>query len=321
MIANDEQLAVVRQQAARLEAALQSLAHQVRPRNEAQFRVLAEGYVDQLDVLRRDIDVYLGVAAFKQPEPEVEVSVDDADAALGETRLSAVTKLADHFRRALRTTVEAVRDTLTLSDRENITNDFVDRLCDPPLQAVVAGSVRVQLGHPDVEIGKELYSKGLKLLSLAIRAAASDVKASAELQTLPIDQQKAAWNAVKVLAPKDGDLVGRIGFGGSFVESQQRVQFGSGTRKRALRRLREIGSTTVRRTVNGIIDEIDYGHRMFTLREPDTGTTVERCKYAKALDGEVDRLRRHKVEVIGTRRSNALRTTPLLVKTIRGLDE
>lgn len=316
MIKNDEQLAIVRQQAMRLESALESLAHTVRPKSESQFRVLAEGHVDQLEVLRREIDVYLGVAAVKQPTPEVEVSVEDEDAALGETRLSAVTKLADHFRRALRTTVEAVRDTLTISDRENITNDFLNRLCDPPLQAVLPGSVRVQLGSPHVEVGHELYSDGLKLLALAIRAASNDVGASAELQQLPVEQQKAAWNAVKMLAPKEGDLVGKVGFGGSFVGTQQKLHFNSHTRKRVLRRLREIGSSTVTLTANGILDEIDYGHRMFTLREADTGMTVERCKYSKSLDDDVDRLRRSSVEVVGTRRSNALRTTPLQVKSI-----
>jgi hypothetical protein len=59
MIANDEQLKIVREQVKRLETALESLAQTVRPKGESQYRVLAEGYVDQLEVLRADIDDYL----------------------------------------------------------------------------------------------------------------------------------------------------------------------------------------------------------------------------------------------------------------------
>jgi hypothetical protein len=320
MIKDDDQLFVVREQASRLETALQSLAQSVRPKSETQFRVLAEGYVDQLDLLRREIDLYLGIAAVRQPEPEVEVSVDDENAGLGETRLSAVTKLADHFRRALRTTVEVLRDQLSASDRENVTDDFVNRLCDPPLQAVLPGSVRVQLSAPHVEVGHELYAQGLKLLSLAIRAASNDVGASAELEALPPDQQRAAWNAVKLLAPEDGDLVEKIGFGGRFVGKEHHVQFNSQTRFRIRKRLREIRSQSSTLTERGVIDEIDFGRRLFTLRDPDTGATIARCKYIQSQDEQVDHLRRSNVEVVGSRRSNALRTTPLQVNTIRGLE-
>lgn len=321
MIANEEQFAVVKEQAARLERALESLARDVRPKSEKQFRVFAEGYVDELASLRLDMDEYLGLSSVRTPVPEVEVSVDDEKAGLGETRLSAVTKLADHFRKALRTTVEAVRDQLSTPDRENVTADFVNRLCDPPLQAVLPGSVRIQLSSPHVEVGHELYSKGLELLSLAIRAASNDVRASAELQALPSDQQRAAWNAVKLLAPEEGDLVERVGFGGRFVGQPQRIQFDFKTRLRVLKRLREIGSQLLTLTECGVIDEIDFGRRLFTLREPDTHATIVRCKYVKAQDAEVDRLRRSNVEVVGTRRSNALRTTPLQVKSIRGIEQ
>jgi hypothetical protein len=61
MIANDEQLGIVQAQVTRLETAVRSLAVTVRPQSEQQFQLLAEGYVDQLRQLRRDIDAYLGI--------------------------------------------------------------------------------------------------------------------------------------------------------------------------------------------------------------------------------------------------------------------
>jgi len=62
MIDNDEQLGLVREQVARLEGAIHSLSKTVRPLNERQFQVLAEGYIDQLRAMRREIDAYLGIA-------------------------------------------------------------------------------------------------------------------------------------------------------------------------------------------------------------------------------------------------------------------
>ena len=65
MIANDEQFDIVREQIARLERALQSLAREVRPKNPRQFEIFAQGYVDQLATLRAQVDEYLGIAAVK----------------------------------------------------------------------------------------------------------------------------------------------------------------------------------------------------------------------------------------------------------------
>jgi hypothetical protein len=76
MIANDEQLQLVNEQVATLESALESLAKTVRPRSEMQYRVFAEGYVDQLAILRADIDAYFGTASARNSEPEIEVSVE-----------------------------------------------------------------------------------------------------------------------------------------------------------------------------------------------------------------------------------------------------
>ena len=80
MIANDEQLQLVKEQVATLESALESLEKRVRPQSEMQYRVFAEGYVDQIAILRADIDGYLGIASARNSEPEIEVSVEGPNA-------------------------------------------------------------------------------------------------------------------------------------------------------------------------------------------------------------------------------------------------
>jgi hypothetical protein len=319
MISNDRELDIVRQQIGRLENALQSLSKTVRPQSERQFRLMAEGYVDQLEVLRQEVEAYLGISAIKSPEPDVEVSIDDPEAALGDTRVSAVTKLADRFRRALRTTVEAVRDAMSPVDRQNLSDDFLDRLCDPPLQAVAPGSVKVQLASPQIAVGSELYKQGLDLLALAARSASGDVQATAQFQALPLTHQKAALSAAKILAPDRGDLVGRVGLGGHFIGPEHHIQFDFKTRKRIIKRLSRIARESSTRKVEGVIREVDLDRRLFSLRETDTGLTVERCKYGKNFDSQIAGLIDKRVEVIGTRRSNALRATRLRVREIREL--
>lgn len=63
MIAPDPKLEALREQLTRLEHALESLSRDIRPTNEQLFRVMAEGYVDQIAQLRLEIDRYLGVAS------------------------------------------------------------------------------------------------------------------------------------------------------------------------------------------------------------------------------------------------------------------
>ncbi len=66
MITNDAELSVVRQQLGRVEAALDSLRRDVKPKNESMYELLAESYIDMLQSLRADIDAYLGIATLPE---------------------------------------------------------------------------------------------------------------------------------------------------------------------------------------------------------------------------------------------------------------
>jgi hypothetical protein len=68
MIQNDEQLVTVKQQLERVESALHSLKQRLLPQSEASFRLMSEGYVDQIAALRHEIDQYLGISV-RLPQP------------------------------------------------------------------------------------------------------------------------------------------------------------------------------------------------------------------------------------------------------------
>jgi hypothetical protein len=69
MIKTQEQLAVVKEQLGRVERALESLRQDVKnPRN---FAVYSESYVDQLNLLKAEIDEYLQRRKMQSPEVSV----------------------------------------------------------------------------------------------------------------------------------------------------------------------------------------------------------------------------------------------------------
>jgi hypothetical protein len=70
MIQNDQQLLTVKQQLERVESALHSLKQRLLPQSEATFRLMSEGYVDQIAALRQEIDEYLGISAGPQHQGE-----------------------------------------------------------------------------------------------------------------------------------------------------------------------------------------------------------------------------------------------------------
>ena len=63
MIRNNEELAVVQNQLRLVEDALASLRRDVLPKNRSNYKVLSEGYVEQIRTLRGEIGAYLGVTA------------------------------------------------------------------------------------------------------------------------------------------------------------------------------------------------------------------------------------------------------------------
>ena len=61
MIANDLELEQSIQQLERMYWAIAELKSRVRPKNERNFQLLAEGPADEIRKLQREIDEYLGI--------------------------------------------------------------------------------------------------------------------------------------------------------------------------------------------------------------------------------------------------------------------
>ena len=83
MIENDEQLEVTYQQLGRMYRALAELRREVRPVNPRNCDVFAEGFVDQIRALQREIDEYLGLD--QSAQAEVRTAPSETVGAMRET--------------------------------------------------------------------------------------------------------------------------------------------------------------------------------------------------------------------------------------------
>jgi hypothetical protein len=66
MIKGDLELQRTREALVLIENALQSLRDDVFDKSPARFRMMAEGYVDEIDMLRARIDEYIGLKAARE---------------------------------------------------------------------------------------------------------------------------------------------------------------------------------------------------------------------------------------------------------------
>lgn len=63
MIQSTQEFEITREQLGKAELALASLREDVLPKSEAQYRLMAEAYIDMILKLRAEIDEYLGLAS------------------------------------------------------------------------------------------------------------------------------------------------------------------------------------------------------------------------------------------------------------------
>jgi hypothetical protein len=68
MIRTDESLAVQQRLLGNLERALEDLRADVEPKNPRNFAIYAEAYIDQIDLLKAEIEEYLAKKKTAMPE-------------------------------------------------------------------------------------------------------------------------------------------------------------------------------------------------------------------------------------------------------------
>jgi hypothetical protein len=69
MTSVEKELELTREQLARAENALEAIRREVLPVNKANYQIMAEGYIEQIQRLRTQIDAYLGITTADDSAP------------------------------------------------------------------------------------------------------------------------------------------------------------------------------------------------------------------------------------------------------------
>jgi hypothetical protein len=72
----EKELEVTREQLARAERALEAIRRDILPLSQPRYQLMADGYIEQIQVLRAQIDTYLGIDAIEVSGVIREVDLD-----------------------------------------------------------------------------------------------------------------------------------------------------------------------------------------------------------------------------------------------------
>ena len=73
MIYTEKGLQETQQMLTEMEQALNRLQREIKPFNEQQYSIMAQGLVSQIRQMRAEVDEYIGLVPFSAPVPEAQV--------------------------------------------------------------------------------------------------------------------------------------------------------------------------------------------------------------------------------------------------------
>jgi primosomal protein N'' len=73
MIYTEEGLQETQEMLTEMEQALNRLRREIKPFNEQQYSIMAQGLVSQIRQMRDEVDEYIGLVPPSEPVPEVQV--------------------------------------------------------------------------------------------------------------------------------------------------------------------------------------------------------------------------------------------------------
>lgn len=322
MITNDEELAFVRKQLARVEAALDSLRQDVKPKNERTYQVMAVSYVDAIQELRTQVEAYLGVGLGSALErAPLVISLEGPEVALGRTSSGVVTRIIDAFRRGLQSLVEAMENAGAPSSARR-KERWIERICDLPLAGLAPGSVQVMFERPQ---GDGLFSEEeQKALDRAVEAlfdglewaeAEPDAPAARSLAQL---SEATRWTVLKVvshLLPPQSGPVERLGFqrrSGQASAPVRRAALTARMRRRVRDEIARLSADQKYTEVDGVVRSIDLDARTFVLRDRPEGAADLPCEYGEGIEEAVKESLDRRVRVSGVLEYSRIHRRPTM---------
>jgi hypothetical protein len=311
MIADEWGLANARSQLALAEAALEDLHREVFPKNERNYRVMAEAYVEVILKLRREIDGFLKVDEIAA-DADLMIALEGKDVGLGTTSAAVVTKVIDDFRRGLQAAVVVVQEQSRETGARR-RGAAIERLCDVSFAGALAGSVRILLNEPKTSGGLfvaedvEAFHGAVDMLFDAIAWAGEESGAFPD-RGLSVRDQQILLNVVSRLAPSRSGPVERIGFTRRVAlvrNKTMHAELAHSARGKIRAELKRLSSSHKYVALAGVIRSVDLDKRTFELRNRPNGDRDLPCEYGPESEPSVKEFLDRKVTVTGTLETSA----------------
>jgi hypothetical protein len=322
MIENDEQLNQSVEQLGRLYRGLASVYREEFPRNASLFALMAEGPLEHIRRLEREIAEYTGVSAAEESEAELWLRIHGRDIEAHAAPTSVLTAFLDALRKGVQSVAEFV-ETGRLTTRPTAS---LKQACDLRVVALQAGSLRIGVRLPVPEQASLSVERGVgdKALAefLSVASWASSESGVEELEHRIVDPQRRRvfLNALRGLLPRSRGAVDYVEISGARLKAAVPVRLTRQTQQRVDAAIDRAVAEKVE-THEGDLREIDLDKLSFTLRNIGDVQEVP-CSFAEDVLEIAKEALDRRVRVTGTRRTpEGRRASVLQITRLEILDD
>jgi hypothetical protein len=305
MIQNDEQLAHAQEARNRLESALRALRARVEPENPALFSAMAEDYRNAVAAIRRDIDLYLGIAELADAAAPLWMVLEGESVSGRDVSSRLLSEWLGKFRKALYGVTAYLETGATKIGRPIAS---IMDATDLQLVAVSPGSIRIGLKLPDPDDQPELFVEPERIIVpashraleklLSVASWASSAALQPPIDGADVDELSVVARFAANLAPSPRSEVRTVGFSGAAVPAARPFRMTAESRNR-LDGLVHLLSKVTEETVVGTVREIDLDAQRITLRERGPGMSDMKCQLPAGLIDRAESMLNKTVRVHG----------------------
>jgi hypothetical protein len=292
------------EQLERLYQSLAALRRQIEPANPRNFAVLAEGHLEHIRRLRRELDEYAGVMALDEQAAPLWLRVVGPEIEWPAAPTSVLTAILDAFRKG----VQSVAELILTGELTTRPTAELKRATDFRVVAMAPGSLRVGVQLP-FEEGKvaEAVSRALGDYLKTAAWVASD-RPDEELHAQVPDERRRRLLLTEIsrLAPRERGQVEEVELVGSLLQSERilgPITLARKNRRRINETLDKIPEQRIE-TYTGDLREIDLDKCSFVLRniEASPGEAMQiECQFREELLEAAKEALDKRVTVTGSR--------------------
>lgn len=303
MISDDEQLSQAIQQLGRLYRALNALKSDVQPLNPRKFALLAEGPLDEIQNLKKEIDEYSGALQAQEEQADVWLHLSGEAIHWPSAPTSVLTSFLDSLRKGVQIVAEYL-DSGAVTTRPT---QELKEACDLQVVAWEPGSVRVGLNLPEPEQRELNLETPLKPAAkaledyLKVAAWVDSTESGAVLEESFPDavKRRLLLNALKPLLPRPRGYVSEVELYGRCVPNRKKIHLSRQANERVNT---AIDSTTreQKESHEGDLREIDLDNLTFILRNSDDVNEI-RCRFDESMLETAKEALDRRVRVSGAR--------------------